>query len=87
MKKITLAIEWDIDEEVFVVKKPKSHLGGTIKLIVKPQNFQQINDPDDKNCLYYDVETGLRFKTIGEGIWYNQGLLYFLLLKYKNKTI
>jgi hypothetical protein len=39
MKKITLAIEWDIDEEVYVVKKPKSHLGGTIKLIVLPSNF------------------------------------------------
>ncbi len=34
VKTFTMAIEWDIDDKVFVVKKPKSQMGGIVRIII-----------------------------------------------------
>ena len=76
----TLNIEWDIDLEEFVVKLPKNTIGGVIEKRVKPENFKQLpREQQDKDCLYYNKANGDKFATVDRGIWYNNGLLYFIL--------
>lgn len=36
----TLQIDWDFDNEVFIVTRPNGILGGVAKIIVQPQNFK-----------------------------------------------
>ena len=70
--------------EEFVIKLPKNTLGGVLEKRVKVENFKQLSrDQEDKHCLYYDKSTGDRFATVNRGIWYNNGLLYFILSQKK----
>ena len=61
----TLQIDWDFENEVFLVRRPKGVIGGVATLVVQPENFKQLAQdqisarkffsPDEKNCLYYDT--------------------------------
>ena len=59
-KRVTLQIDWDIVEEVFVVKKPTIKRAGVKMIAIPPRNFAQLEE-DDPNSLYYNKETGERF--------------------------
>ena len=56
---------------------PASTFGGLKELRVTKENFQMLKD-DDKECLYFDAKTGTKFATVDRGMWYNQGLLYYV---------
>lgn len=66
-----------MQHEVFIVKRPKGILGAHTQIIVQPHNFKQLQG--DKECLYYDKESGEKFATVNDGMWYNNGLLYHIL--------
>lgn len=77
----TLAIEFDIDNQEFVVKQPKSTWGGVKELRVARSDFHMIKD--DPSAMYYDAKSGIRFNTINKGVWYNLGLFQYIM---KNKN-
>jgi len=72
----TLNIEWDMETEEFVVKLPRNTMGGIVEKRVTPANFQMVRD--DPSCVYFDAKTGQKFRTVDRGMWYNNGLLYFI---------
>lgn len=57
--KTVVSIEWDMEEEVFVIKKPKTTFGTNKELKIHSKDFTMVKD--DKDSLYQDAKTGERF--------------------------
>lgn len=84
-KEFVLRIDFDVASENFIVLMPPTNVlafGEPYRLEVTPADFQMLTNEqqkESKSSLYFDAKTGYRFATINRGIWYNQGLLLYLL--------
>eukprot|EP00347_Sterkiella_histriomuscorum_P007922 403347049 len=83
-KNVVSNIDWDCVQEEFIICKPEGFFS------VKQQEYSMnllhmkmdAKQPQ-KNCLYYDSQSGMGFSTIGQGQWYNQQVFLYLLQKAK----
>ena len=82
-----LSIDWDLERQEYIVKQPSISLLSQRKVLelrIHPRNFVQIKD--DELCVYMDALSGQKFATVGNGTWYNEGVLYFLFSNFNPKT-
>ena len=74
-KDFILKIEFDLEEEHFVVTSPSTSLvdfGSPQEEVVSVSDFKMLpQDKQTETSLYYSQTSGNKYATVGRGQWYN----------------
>lgn len=74
-------LEWDVNTEQFVIVKPKGVMGETQKFM--PTNELIMNNKSkERDCIYFDGQTGVGLATVNRGQWYNMMLFMHIMLRH-----